>query len=277
MTTEERAIAALERHAASLRARLPSEVTALLRASLGWAGTDPARNSLTPGFPPLEYSFSTWHPDELRVTAQLFLNRPAPDRRRRTAELMHRLTGRQVIAKDGRARRFGAFFGITAGPAGLTGVEAYVEDVALAGHGLRPVFTGIGVRDGVPTRRSYLAVTEDVRPGDLPGVPGMRKALHSVAGGRTVLPAGSVMVTTGGTMRSVELLAAATGLTPTALPARLPRLRTAEYARWAAAIGADAAHLTVVSVRFDAHRGPGVAIYAVPRWASQAGPTSCFI
>jgi hypothetical protein len=67
MTTEERAIAALERHAATLRARLPSEVTVLLRASLGWAGTNPARNSLTPGFPPLEFSFSTWQPDELRV------------------------------------------------------------------------------------------------------------------------------------------------------------------------------------------------------------------
>jgi hypothetical protein len=276
MITEERAIAALERHAAILRARLPSEVTALLRTSLGLAGTDPARNSLTPGFPPLEYSFSTWQPDELRVAAQLFLNRPAPDRRLRTVELMHRLTDRRVVAKEGPAGRFGAFFGMTAGPAGLTGVEAYVEDAALVGPGLRPVFTGIGVRDGVPTRRSYLAVTEDVRPDDLPGVPGIRKALHSVVSRGTVLPAGTVMVTTGGTMRSVELLVAATGLTLTTLPARLPRLRTAEYARWAAAVGADAAHPTVVSIRFDAHRGPGVAVYAVPRWASHARPSFCF-
>lgn len=276
MITEEGAIAALDRHAATLRARLPPEVAALLRASLGWAGIDPARNSLTPGFPPLEYSFSTWQPDELRVAAQLFLNHPARDRRLRTVELMHRLTGRQVVAKDGPAGRFGAFFGITAGPAGLSGVEVYVEDAAIAGPGLRPVFTGIGVRDGVPTRRSYLAVTEDVWPGDLPGVPSMRQALHRVAGERTVLPAGTVMVTTGDTMHSVELLAAATGLTLTTLPARMPRLRTAEYARWASAVGADAAHPTVVSLRFDADRGPGVAVYAVPRWALHAGPTSCF-
>ena len=275
MTTEARAIAALERHAATLRARLPPEVATLLSASLGWADIDPARNSLTPGFPPLEYSFSTWQPNELRVAAQLFLNRPAPDRRLRTADLLHRLTGQRAIPNDGPARRFGAFFGMTVGPAGLTSVEVYVEDAALARPGLRSVFTGIGVRNGVPTRRSYLAVTGPVRPGDLPGVRSMRTALHSISGGRTVLPAGTVMVTTGDTMRSVELLAATTGLTLTTLPARLPRLQTAEYARWAAAVGADAAHPTVISLRFDAHHGPGVAVYAVPRWASHSGPTAC--
>lgn len=271
MTTEACAIAALERHATHLRVRLPPEIAAMLRASLGWADFDPARNSLIPGFPPLEYSFSTWQPNELRVAAQLFLNRPAPERRARTRELVHALTGQQLIPEDGPARRFGAFFGVTAGPAGLTGVEAYVEDATLERARLHPVFTGIGVRNGVPTRRSYLAVTEHVRPGDLPEACSMRTALQSLAGTCTVFPAGTIMVTTGDTIRSVELLAATTGLTLSTLPARLPQLQTAEYVRWATAIGADAARPTVISLRLDDAHGPGVAVYAVPRWATCSG------
>jgi hypothetical protein len=159
---ERKAVAGIECVAAAFDVRLPSEVGALIVAALHWRDGDPRRNALVPGFAPLEYSFSTWQPAEFRVAAQLFAGRTPTQRRTKTVHLARRLTERHLRAAfaglplAAALRRFGAFFGLTAAPWGLTGVEAYVE--AADGDPLtlwlpgplravsRPVFTGLGVR-----------------------------------------------------------------------------------------------------------------------------------
>lgn len=294
-------MAALERLVTVLGVRLPAEMPVLLGSALRWAGSDPFRNSLTPGFVPLEYSFSSWHPSDLRVAAQLFMSCTASERFASTVKLVRRLAGRYLqttampdFAESSAAvpQRFGAFFGLTAGPCGLTGLEAYLEagefDAGLPDHCweslrpvLRPVFTGNGVRDRVVVRRSYLAVTQDLEASMLGRVlseavpsevaPRMQKALRDVTRGQPVLPAGTVMVTSAPqiSMCSVELHAASYGIAVPMQLARLSDLRSRAFVRWAAATGGRDAIATVISIRFSERNGPGTAVYAVPAWACQ--------
>jgi hypothetical protein len=274
---------------------------------LRWTGSDPLRNSLTPGFVPLEYSFSSWHPGELRVAAQLFMSCTASERLANTVKLVRRVAGRYLQAtampdfgesSAAIPERFGAFFGLTAGPCGLTGVEAYLEagtrDAEPPDHCweslrpvLRPVFTGNGVRDRAVVRRSYLAITRDLEASMLGRVlsdavpsevaPAMQTALRDVTGGQPVLPVGTVMVTSAprAGMCSVELHAPSYGIAVPTLPTRLSTLRSMAFLRWAAAIGGRDAIATVISIRFSERSGPGTAVYAIPAWARQpTSPTS---
>jgi hypothetical protein len=305
VTSEEgAAVAALGRLATVLGVELPVEVLALFGSALRWAGCDPSRNSLTPGFAPLECSFSTWQPRELRVAAQLFASLTESERRTGTVDVVRQLAGRYLasaipdINGSCAVGRFGAFFGLTAGPGGLTGVEAYLEgDCREAGppdrrwESIRPmlrvVFTGVGIRDGAEVRRAYLAVAGDLEEPMLghavseavpPDVASdMLRALRDLTGGRRVLPEGTVMVTSahGEGICSVEIQAAAYGLELSSLPALLHDLRSTEYARWVAAVGGRHAVATVVSIRFSERDALGAAIYAIPAWLAQpASPRS---
>ncbi|SRR5258708_35145593 len=96
--SEDQAIAALRRMAATLGTRLPCEVATLFGTALQWAECDPLNNSLVPGFVPLEYSFSTWHPNEFRVAAQLFAALDAPGRRAKTITMVMRLAHHYLTA-----------------------------------------------------------------------------------------------------------------------------------------------------------------------------------
>jgi hypothetical protein len=300
---EAEAIDALGRFAAALGVRLPCDVSALLGKALQWRGGNPLHNSLVPGFVPLEYSFSTWHPEEFRIAAQLFAALTAPERRARTVELVWRLADRYLRAipaphdvgaiMPAVPRRFGAFFGMAIGPGGLTGVEAYLE--AEEGEErvswlpsqlhealrlvIRPVFTGIGIRSGMVQRRAYHAATSDLEVNNLrqalracdPSheVGTMLMSLNDVVGRRHVLPQGTVMVTSteDGSMWSVELHAASYSVDLASLPTRLAGLRSAAFDRWVMAVGGHRAAATVVSIRFSERFGPGIAVYAVPVWA----------
>jgi hypothetical protein len=283
-------MAALWSRAAILGACLPPEVCRALGAALEWTGTNPSRNFLTPGFTPLEYSFSSWRPEEFRVAAQLFMNRCAADRCVRTVELVRWLSARHLVEPDlpgdeecSTVTRFGAFFGITADVYGVTGVEVYVQSDVPADESwrelrpfLQPVFTGFGARSSGTTRRSYFTITEEVSVATLGGAlthdmpteaaHEMLSAVHSATGDRADLPSGTVMVSASpdASIRSVELHASAFRLSLRTLPDHLPWLRSAQYVRWLTAMGGDTAKGTVVSLRFDENAGVGAAAYAVP-------------
>ncbi|MFF7250441.1 hypothetical protein ACFZBU_41990 [Embleya sp. NPDC008237] len=306
---EAEAITGLQHVAGAQGIQLPRAVTTLLGTSLLWSGGTPTHNSLTPGYPPVEYSFSTWQPEEFRMAAQLFATVSAPERLVRTVDLTCDLADRSPWAGSLRRvacaplpsgpKRFGAFFGMTAAVEGLTGLETYLEAVEenelltplLPGPlrqalkpSLGPAFTGIGIRRGTVRRRAYLAVTRDLETPTLLRALGacgpsghltdVLRSLGDVTKGRRVLPARTVMVTSADddSTWSVELHAKSYGWDLGSLPGRLPRLRNAAFRRWTSAIGGRRALATVISIRFSQEYGPGIAVYAVPAWARQ--PTS---
>lgn len=277
--------------------RLSQDLCNSISTALELHAGDPLNNALAPGFAPLEYSFSTWCPDEFRVAAQLFCGSSSRERCLNTLRLARRFAASylQVPFPPGdmpMVSRYGAFFGLTANNSGLTSVEAYVETGDLSQFRsalptwldgkVRPGFLGIGVRGDTVSQRGYWSLTHNIDVGHLAACPLYERVATAIAEflpGCKELLAGTAVVTIADdiSVSSVDLHAESYGLDISTLPRRLPTLRTRSFGRWATAIGGSRAFTTVVSFRNSQSLGLGIAVYAVPAWGRRLEwlPTGC--